>query len=73
MSSKFDVYMLQDFVPVPIGAAESLAQAEEIIKTQLGEHRAFLVYSQPTGVNVFYQRTPEGLISFSKLTQAASA
>ena len=71
--SKFDVYVLQGHVPVRIGTADNLADAEQIIKSQLSEQEDFLVYSQRTGVNVFYKRTPDGFVTCSGLKQAPIA
>jgi hypothetical protein len=68
--SKFNVYVLRDNVCVGIGTAENLADAEQLIKSQSSKQRDFFVYSQRTGVNVFYERTPNGFVTCKSLTQA---
>ena len=50
---KFDVYVLQDDVSVCIGKAENLADAEQLIKSQL---------ITPVLCEIVYERTPDGLI-----------
>ena len=65
--SKFDVYALQDYVPTCIGTTENLADAEQLIKSQLSDQRDFFVYSQKTRVNIFYERTPDGFIACRSL------
>lgn len=64
MLSEFDVYVLQDYVPVCIGTAQNLEGAEEIVKTHLSGQGEFLVYSQRTGVKVLYRRTAEGFVAY---------
>jgi hypothetical protein len=71
--SKFDVYALQDNVPVSLGTADNLADAEQIIKSQLSPQQDFVVYSQRTGVNIFYERTPDGFVTCKSLKQALVA
>ena len=71
--SKFDVYVLQGHVPVRLGTADTLADAEQIIKSQFSEQEDFLVYSRRTGVNVFYERTPDGFVMCRGLKQGPIA
>ena len=61
---KFDVYVSLGQVPVRLGTADNLADAEQIIKSRLSEQEDFLVYS------VFYERTPDGFVRCRGLKQA---
>lgn len=56
---QFEVYALENYDPLWIGHAESLTDAENVIRAHASRSHQFLVYSQRTGVSVFYERTPE--------------
>ena len=71
MPNHFDVYMLEEFVPVLMGTAKTLDDAEKIIQAKNAGNR-FLVYSQPTGVKVFYDRTPDGSAVSRRAKHAAA-